>query len=66
MPATTISMSIFGEPIGTSILTFIVFDEAVSFSRIIGMIIILTGIAVFCLSSKTTIKKPASFFIAKN
>lgn len=66
VPATTISVTILGEPIGTSILAFIFFNETVPFCKIIGMMIILIGIATFCLSSKNNDKKPASTIIAKN
>lgn len=64
MPATTISMSILGEPIGTSILAFIVFDETVPFNQILGMIIILTGIAMFYRSCKNNDKKAGKLFLS--
>ncbi|WP_085521889.1 DMT family transporter [Tuberibacillus sp. Marseille-P3662] len=44
---TTISMSILGEPVGSSILAYIFFDEIIRSQQLIGSLIILIGISIY-------------------
>lgn len=50
--ANTISMTILLEPVGATILAFIVFDEILIRSQIIGGIIVLLGLMLFLLDFK--------------
>jgi len=45
--ATTVSVTILAEPIGASILAYIFLHEAVSWTQIIGILIIFTGISIY-------------------
>lgn len=48
--ATTISMSILGEPIGTCILAYFIFQERLTFMQGLGISIIFLGLGIFFLS----------------
>lgn len=50
LPATTISMSILGEPVGTCILAYFILRERIGFQQGIGMVIILGGLTLYFLS----------------
>ncbi len=56
--ATTISMSILGEPVGASILAFFLLGEKLNAMQIIGSMLVLFGVSVFLLQQqKRTAKK---------
>ena len=50
VPATTISMSILGEPVGTCFLAFFILHETIALKQGIGMLIILGGLALYFLA----------------
>jgi drug/metabolite transporter (DMT)-like permease len=58
LSASTISMSILGEPVGTCILAYLILGDSISFNQILGSSIILVGIAIF-LIGKTNQKSTA-------
>ena len=47
LPATAISMSILGEPIGTSILAYFILKETITLQQTVGMVVILAGITLY-------------------
>ena len=47
LPATTVSMSILGEPIGTCILAYLVFEETIGRQQGVGIAIMLGGLALY-------------------
>ncbi len=51
LPATMISMSILGEPVGTCILAYFILNEVLSVQQGIGIVIILGGLAVYFFSA---------------
>ncbi|MDA1567490.1 DMT family transporter [Bacillus cereus] len=61
--ATTISMSILGEPVGASILAFFLLGEKLNTMQIIGSMLVLFGVSVFLLqqqkrTSKNVVNEP--------
>lgn len=54
--ATTISMSILGEPIGTCILAYFILKEGITFQQGLGIIVILSGLIIFFLASQISNK----------
>lgn len=50
LSATTISMSILGEPVGTCILAYILFHETLSPMQSIGIAVIFLGLTIYFLS----------------
>ncbi|CKF27136.1 Predicted permease%2C DMT superfamily [Streptococcus pneumoniae] len=50
--ATTISMSILGEPVGASILAFFLLGERLNAMQMIGSILVLFGVSVFLLQQQ--------------
>ena len=50
LPATSISMSILGEPVGTCILAYFFLQERIGLRQGLGMAIILGGLAVYFLA----------------
>ncbi len=50
--ATTISIAVLGEPIGATILAFIILNEKVNLTQLIGSLIILTGISIYFSANK--------------
>ena len=50
LPATTISMSILGEPVGTCILGYFILQETIGFRQGLGMLVILGGLRVYFLA----------------
>lgn len=63
--ATTISMSILGEPIGTCILAYFVLNEAINFQQGVGILIILVGLLIFFLPTKSMGKNKQALNIVK-
>ena len=51
LPATSISMSILGEPVGTCILAWFILNERITLRQSAGMMIILTGLAIYFMAS---------------
>ncbi|MHC1682966.1 MAG: DMT family transporter [Clostridiaceae bacterium] len=49
LSASTISMSILGEPIGTCILAYFILGESISYNQVLGSTIILIGIGIFLI-----------------
>lgn len=47
LPASAVTMSILGEPIGTCILAYLILHEGIFFQQLVGMLVILLGMAVF-------------------
>ncbi|MFT8352513.1 DMT family transporter [Clostridium saccharoperbutylacetonicum] len=56
--ASTISMSILGEPVGTCILAYFILGESISYNQILGSIIILLGIGIFLIGKTRRQKSP--------
>lgn len=55
--ATTISMSILGEPVGASILAFFLLGERLNAMQMIGSMLVLFGVSVFLLQQEKTNSK---------
>ncbi len=53
MSASTISMSILGEPVGTCILAYLILGDQLTMEQWIGSCVILIGILVYTLSTRT-------------
>lgn len=51
--ASTISMSILGEAVGTCILGYFILQETLSLGQLLGIIVILLGIGIFLKSSSS-------------
>lgn len=47
VPATTISMSILGEPIGTCFLAYFILDEVIQLQQGLGILVVLSGLGLF-------------------
>lgn len=47
LPASAVTMSIVGEPIGTCILAYLILHEKITFQQFIGIVVILLGILIF-------------------
>lgn len=47
LPASAVTMSIVGEPIGTCILAYLILHESITFQQFIGIVVILLGIMIF-------------------
>lgn len=60
LSASTISMSILGEPVGTCTLAFLILGESLSYNQIIGSIIILIGICIFLIGQTVKVKDDIS------
>ena len=52
VPASAVTMSILGEPIGTCFLAWLILQEKIATQQLIGIIIIMAGMAVFFLPPK--------------
>lgn len=57
LSASTISMSILGEPVGTCILAYLILGESISYNQILGSTIILIGIGIFLIGKMTKVEK---------
>lgn len=55
--ASTISMSILGESVGTCILAYFILDEKLTSKQFIGILIILTGLIIYFIDNKIKIDK---------
>ncbi|AIK37383.1 UAA transporter family protein [Bacillus pseudomycoides] len=55
--ATTISMSILGEPVGASVLAFFLLGEKLNMMQIIGSILVLFGVFIFLLQQQKRVQK---------
>jgi len=55
--ATTISMSILGEPVGASVLAFFLLGEKLNMMQIIGSILVLFGVFIFLLQRQKRVQK---------
>ncbi len=51
--AAVVSVSILGEPVGATILAFIIWQQLPTMVQVTGGILIISGVAVFILSSRT-------------
>ncbi len=51
LPATTISMSILGEPVGTCLLAYFILQETIGLQQGVGMVIILCGLTLYFLAA---------------
>jgi drug/metabolite transporter (DMT)-like permease len=60
LSASTISMSILGEPVGTCILAYLILGESISYNQIIGSTIILIGIGIFLIGQTAKVKNENS------
>lgn len=49
LPASAVTMSILGEPIGTCILAFLLLGEGISLRQLAGIAVIMVGMALFFL-----------------
>ncbi|PEB52864.1 EamA family transporter [Bacillus pseudomycoides] len=55
--ATTISMSILGEPVGASILAFFLLGEKLNSMQVIGSVLVLCGVSIFLLQQQRGVSK---------
>lgn len=51
--ATTISMSILGEPVGATVLAFFLLGEELNVMQVIGGMLVLLGVSIFLLQQQT-------------
>jgi len=56
MPATLVTIAILGEPVGATILAFIILDEAPTFMQLAGGVLIIGGIFIAFVRNTTGIK----------
>lgn len=50
VPASAVTMSILGEPIGTCILAYLIFKDDISLQQLVGIAVIMIGMGIyFCL-----------------
>lgn len=47
VPASAVTMSILGEPVGTCILAYLIFKESVSIQQLVGIFVIMIGMTVY-------------------
>lgn len=52
LPATVVTMSILGEPIGTCILAFFILGEGISGQQGLGILVMMAGLGLFFFSPK--------------
>jgi drug/metabolite transporter (DMT)-like permease len=52
VPASAVTMSILGEPIGTCFLAWLILQETIAPQQFVGIIVIMIGMAVFFLPPK--------------
>ncbi|CAG9614749.1 hypothetical protein BACCIP111899_03982 [Bacillus rhizoplanae] len=55
--ATTISMSILGEPVGATILAFFLLGEKLNVMQVIGSLLVLCGVSIFLLQQQKSVYK---------
>ena len=51
LPASAVTMSILGEPIGTCILAYLFLQEGISVQQLVGIVTIIGGLSVYFLTS---------------
>lgn len=55
LPASAVTMSILGEPIGTCILAYLFLHESISLQQLVGIVVIIGGLSVyFALPERNT------------
>ena len=54
LPASAVTMSILGEPVGTCILAYLFLHESVSVRQLLGIVTIIGGLSVYFLVPKST------------
>jgi len=47
VPASAVTMSILGEPIGTCILAYLILHETIGAQQLVGIVVIFIGLAMF-------------------
>ncbi|MBE5794046.1 MAG: DMT family transporter [Clostridiales bacterium] len=52
VPASAVTMSILGEPIGTCLLAYLIFHEGIAMQQFLGMMVILAGMVVYFLPER--------------
>lgn len=52
VPASAVTMSILGEPIGTCLLAYVIFHETIRLQQFIGIVVIIIGMTVFFFISE--------------
>ena len=58
LPASAVTMSILGEPVGTCILAYIFLHESISARQLLGIVTIIGGLSVYFLAPDFK-KKPS-------
>ena len=54
LPASAVTMSILGEPVGTCILAYLFLHESISLRQLLGIVTIIGGLSVYFLVPKST------------
>jgi len=54
VPASAVTMSILGEPIGTCILAYLILHETIGAQQLVGIVVIFVGLAMFFVNPKKT------------
>lgn len=52
LPASAVTMGILGEPVGTCLLAWLILGEGMSLQQLVGMAVIMVGMAIFFLPEK--------------
>jgi len=47
VPASAVTMSILGEPIGTCILAYLLLNESIALQQFVGIVVIMTGMIIY-------------------
>ena len=47
LPASAVTMSILGEPIGTCILAYLFLHESISLQQLVGIVVIIGGLSIY-------------------
>jgi len=66
LPATTISMSILGEPVGTCILAYFILNEAINAQQGAGIATVIAGLLVSFLPAKEAVANRKTTNISAN
>lgn len=66
LPATTISMSILGEPVGTCILAYFILNEAINVQQGAGIAAVIAGLLVFFLPATEAVESGKTTNISAN
>ena len=54
LPASAVTMSILGEPVGTCVLAYLFLHESISVRQLLGIVTIIGGLSVYFLVPKST------------